>query len=387
MLVLPKVRTFYSHLMCSQSGEIYKKNMVQTFSRQTRPLLAQYDYSRSLKKEGLVGRRQDMWRYREMLPIESDRNIISLGEGMTPLIPLHRLEQTNKLYLKDEAGNPTGSFKARGLSVAISKALELGISKCVIPTAGNAGGAMSAYCAKGGLEASVYMPEQTPQAFVKECQLLGANVTLVKGNIHDCAQYMRAEMEDDCFDVSTLKEPFRLEGKKTMGYEIAEQLNWQVPDVIIYPTGGGTGLIGIWKAFEEMEKLGWINAKRPRMVAVQTDACFPIVRAFELGLQYAPAFKNPEETMANGLRVPSAFGDALIMDILFQSNGCALKVSELEILLGLREMARKEGILLCPEGAVVWSAYQKLKNQKWIKEGETIVLLNTGNLYKYMENI
>ncbi len=387
MLVVPEIKTFYTGLMCSQSGEIYDKSRLQTFSRLGKPLLAKYDFGVPLDKSSLKNRRADMWRYREMLPVEADTNIISLGEGMTPLIPLKIAGQGRKLFLKDEAYNPSGSFKARGLSMAVSKAKELGATKCIIPTAGNAGGAMSAYCAKAGIQAEVYMPRQTPRAFIKECRLFGAKVTLVDGSIKDCAARLKTEQEPQAFDVSTLKEPFRLEGKKTMGYEIAEQLNWQIPDVVVYPTGGGTGLIGIWKAFEEMERLAWIGAKRPRMVAVQTDACFPIVEAFENGRSQAGTFANPGLSIANGLRVPSAFGDELILDILYQSQGCALKVSEKEIADGLQFMARSEGVLLCPEGAAVWAAYQRLLAQNWIQDEETTILLNTGSIYKYMENV
>lgn len=390
METLIELKTLYTNLICSKSGKIYDKNKLQTYSELNKPLVAQYDLTEGLDREVLRNRAHTMWRYREVLPVEDDRNIVSLGEGMTPMFHLQKASQKlgfSQLYLKDEAYNPTGSFKARGLSMAISKAKELGVRKCVIPTAGNAGGAMSAYCAKAGLEAHVFMPVVTPEVFRKECEYFGAKVTLVDGNIRDCAMEIARVREDDWFDISTLKEPFRLEGKKTMGYEIAEQFNWELPDVIIYPTGGGTGLIGIWKAFDEMEQLGWIGSKRPRMVAVQTEACYPIIKAFEARQQTAEPFQNPDETIANGLRVPAAFGDELILNALYESNGTAVAVSEQAMLKGLREVAQSEGILLAPEGGAVWAALEKLVIDNWIEPWKRVVLLNTGSAYKYMENL
>ena len=383
-------KTFYSHLICSEFQDFYDKKELHTFSKKSRPLLAQYDLKNSFPKEKLSSRQMDMWRYRELLPVEKDENIVTLGEGGTPLWSLElaakKLGQ-QQLFLKDEAFNPTGSFKARGLGMAISKAKEFGVQKCVIPTAGNAGGAMSAYCAKAGIEAIVYMPIETPILFQKECQFFGARVELVDENIRDCAHKIKEDKESDWFDISTLKEPFRLEGKKTMGYEIAEQLGWRVPDVIIYPTGGGTGLIGIWKAFEELEKLGWIDSKRPRMVAVQSEVCCPIVQAFHQNKKYAAVFENPGRSIANGLRVPSAFGDRLILNTLYESNGAALAVSEEDIMKNIRELATMEGKLLAPEGAATWGVYKKLRKDGWIKAEEEVVLLNTGSAYKYMENL
>ena len=390
METLIELKTLYTNLICSKSGKIYDKNKLQTYSELNKPLVAQYDLTEGLDREMLHNRAHTMWRYREVLPVEDDRNIVSLGEGMTPMFHLQKASQKlgfSQLYLKDEAYNPTGSFKARGLSMAISKAKELGVRKCVIPTAGNAGGAMGAYCAKAGLEAHVFMPVVTPEVFRKECEYFGANVTLVDGNIRDCAMEIARVREDDWFDISTLKEPFRLEGKKTMGYEIAEQFGWELPDVIIYPTGGGTGLIGIWKAFDEMEQLGWIGSKRPRMVAVQTEACYPIIQAFEAGQRTAEPFQNPDETIANGLRVPAAFGDELILNALYESNGTAVAVSEQAMLKGLREVAQSEGMLLAPEGGAVWAALEKLVIGNWIEPWERVVLLNTGSAYKYMENL
>ena len=390
METLTAVKTLYSHLICSKTGKFYDKNQLQSFSEANKPLLAQYDLAFGLDKTNLLDRPANMWRYREMLPIEHDENIVSLGEGFTPVLFLEKIIKellVNQLYLKDEAHNPTDSFKARGLSMAISKAKELGVKKCVIPTAGNAGGAMSAYCAKAGLEAYVFMPVITPAIFKKECEYFGAKVTLIDGNIRDCAIEIAKVREPDWFDISTLKEPFRLEGKKTMGYEIAEQFHWQLPDVIIYPTGGGTGLIGIWKAFEEMEQLGWIGSERPRMVVVQTDACYPIVKAFQEGKRAAEPFQNPAETIANGLRVPAAFGDELMLQILQESEGTAVTVSELQMLESLKEIAQKEGILLSPEGAATYAALKKLVLGRWIYPEDKVLLINTGSAYKYMENL
>ena len=388
MEVLTDTKTFYTHLVCSKHGDIYDKNKLQTFSKGNKPLIAKYYLNGQTKSEIIDATKNSMWRYRKVLPIEQDKNIVTLGEGMTPLIPLDVLaNQYNvQLLLKDESYNPTGSFKARGLAMAISKAKELGVKACVIPTAGNAGGAMSAYCAKAGLDAYVYMPKKTPKTFAKECEFFGAKVTYVDGNIGDCAAQIKKDKLDNCFDISTLKEPFRIEGKKTMGYEIAEQLNFEIPDVVIYPTGGGTGLIGIWKAFQEMQQMGWIGAKKPRMVVVQTTACYPIVKAFQEGKTQATTFQNPAVTRANGLRVPAAFGDEILLDILYKSKGNAVTISEEEILESTKEMAQKEGILLAPEGAAVWMAFKKLLTQQWIQPSEKVVMLNTGTIYKYMEN-
>lgn len=346
-----------------------------------------YDLDTPLDPTVLKGRVHSMWRYRELLPVFDQQHIVSLGEGWSPLVRLRKvLPAIESVYLKDEAFNPTGSFKARGLSMAISKAKELGVKTCVIPTAGNAGGALSAYCAKAGMQAHVYMPRQTPGAFVQECRFFGAEVTLVDGTIKDCAAAIRATGRTDWFDVSTLKEPYRLEGKKTMGYEIAEQMGWEVPDVVVYPTGGGTGLIGIWKAFTEMAQLGWTNGRMPRMVAVQTDGCAPIVRAFESGQPTAAEWEHPAPTTANGLRVPTAFADELILQILRASRGTAVAIAEAEMNAAIGEFARREGILLSPEGAAVYVATQQLLHRGWIDPAETVVLLNTGGMYKYMEN-
>lgn len=331
-----------------------------------------------------------MWRYAEMLPIEKKENQVSLGEGYTPLLELKKLGfeyHQEQLLLKDESANPTGSFKARGLSMAVSKAKELGITEICIPTAGNAGSALSAYCAKAGIQAHIFMPEATPEVFQLDCEIMGAHVTKVKGSIADAAHLMKTQNTGAWFDVSTLKEPFRLEGKKTMGYEIAEQQNWKLPDVIIYPTGGGTGLIGIWKAFQEMKALGWIDNIPTRMVAVQGTGCDPIITSYTQNLSYIDAYQNPAPTIANGLRVPRPFGDKLVMQTIYDSKGTAVAISDEEIKEGLHEFAKTEGLFLSPEGAAVWSAYKKLKFSNWIQDHESVVLLNTGSVYKYAENL
>lgn len=390
VITINETRSLYTHLICSKSGRKYSKKALHTYSELHKPLLAKYDLSEGLVRDFSGDRPNSMWRYRELLPIENDENIVSLGEGLTPITLLEKAGNRMglpQLYLKDEALNPTGSFKARGLSMAISKAKELGVRKCIVPTAGNAGGAMSAYCAKAGIEAQVFMPVATPQIFSKECEYFGAKVTLVNGTIRDCAMQIAQIREPDWFDISTLKEPFRLEGKKTMGFEIAEQFNWQLPDVIFYPTGGGTGLIGIWKAFDELEELGWIGPERPRMVAVQTEACYPIVKAFREGKLHAESFQNPSETIANGLRVPAAFADELILQVLYESNGTALTVSDQAILQSIQEVAQQEGVLLSPEGAATLAALKQLNAEKWICPNEQILVINTGSGYKYMENL
>jgi threonine synthase len=329
-----------------------------------------------------------MWRYREVLPVVNDANIIALGEGWTPLVHAQRLGAAlgmNRLFIKDESLNPTQSFKARGMSTAVSMAKELGVTKLAAPSAGNAGGALAAYAARGGLEANIYMPSDTPRANVVECQQLGANVTLVNGLITDCgAEIAKRKDAAGWFDVSTLKEPYRVEGKKTLGYEVAEQMDWELPDVIVYPTGGGTGLIGMWKAFDEMEELGWIGSRRPRMVSVQSEGCAPIVRAFESGERFAEMFPDAE-TVASGLRVPKAIGDFLILDALRASNGNAVAVRDADILIAVAEIGAAEGLFVAPEGAACVPALRKLLDQKLVEPDERVVLFNTGAGIKYLE--
>jgi threonine synthase len=357
-----------------------------------KPLLVRYDLDqaqRTLTKESLVGRRADLWRYREVLPVSDDANVVSLGEGWTPL--LHAENLGNKLgmlrlYIKDESQNPTQSFKARGMATAVSMAKELGARKLAVPSAGNAAGALAAYAARAGLECFIFMPDDTPRANVIECEQTGAHVTLMPGLITDCgAEVARRNEAEGWFDVSTLKEPYRVEGKKTLGYELAEQLNWELPDVIIYPTGGGTGLIGMWKAFAEMEQMGWIGAQRPRMVTVQASGCAPIVRAFAEGKRFADEFQNAQ-TVASGLRVPKAIGDFLILDAIRESNGTALAVTDDELIAATAEIGAAEGVFCAPEGAACLPALRQLLDRGEVGSDERVVLFNTGAGVKYLES-
>lgn len=322
-----------------------------------------------------------------MLPVLEDRNIVSLGEGWTPLLKANRLAdkyELNELLIKDESANPTGSFKARGLSMAVSKAKELGVERCIVPTAGNAGGALSAYCAKAGMQAIVVMPRHTPEAFKKECRYFGAELIEVDGLISDCARKVaEIKLKTPCFDVSTMKEPYRLEGKKTMGYEIAEQMNWTLPDVILYPTGGGTGLIGMWKAFHEMRELGWITGPFPRMIAVQSENCKPILEVFEGRLDTVKKYVgNP--SFANGLAVPTPFAEKMILNVLRESNGTVIAITDDELKMAMKEIASLEGLLVCPEGAALLPAMKSLLSSGIIKRTESVLMLNTGSAYKYL---
>jgi len=382
-----------SHLECPECGAIYSANVINTVCtdpgcRST--LFARYNLNDGLNRRILLGRPATMWRYKEFLPVMDEKNIITLGEGFTPIIPIKNMKshtQGNQVFWKDESGNPTGSFKARGISAAVSKAKESGIHTLAIPTAGNAGGALAAYAARAGMSAIVYMPRLTPQVFKDECRLYGAELVEIDGSISDCGKLVNEHaLEYNWFQVSTLKEPYRLEGKKTMGYEIAEQFNWQLPDVILYPTGGGTGLIGIWKAFDELEQLGWIGSKRPHMVAVQSESCDGIVQAFHAG-QHTSNFVDGGFTIANGLRVPKPYADKLILRVLRESNGTALTVTDIEMSTALKEIARNEGMLIAPEAPLYGQAFKKLKAANWIKAGESVLLINTGSGYKYLENI
>ena len=357
-----------------------------------KPLLVRYDLksaAASLTKESLKERGPDLWRYREVLPVEQDENIVTMGEGFTPLVHASRLGARlglSNLYIKDEGQNPTQSFKARGMAAAVSMAKELGLKKLAVPSAGNAAGALAAYAARAGLEAHIFMPSDTPRANVIECEQTGAQVTLMDGLITDCgAEVGRRKEAEGWFDVSTLKEPYRIEGKKTMGYELAEQFDWELPDVIMYPTGGGTGLIGMWKAFDEMETLGWIGSKRPRMVTVQAAGCAPIVRAFEAGKRFADEFPNAQTT-ASGLRVPRAIGDFLIIDALRASGGTAIAVTDEELIAATKEIGAAEGIFCAPEGAACLPALRNLLDDGSVRSDERVVLFNTGSGVKYVES-
>ena len=381
---------FLSHLECALCGRTYDPDRLWNLCPACgRPLLCRYDLeaaTRLVSRSSLGDREPAMWRYREVLPLGDDAHKLTLGEGWTPLVHATRLGAElgfERLYVKDESLNPTGSFKARGLCMAVSRARELGVTAVSIPSAGNAAGAMAAYAALGGLEAHAFMPADVPHPFVAECRALGASVTLVNGLITDCGKQAAEEgKKHGWFDVSTLKEPYRLEGKKTMGYELAEQLGWTLPDVIIYPTGGGTGLVGMWKAFEEMEQLGWIGPERPRMVTVQAEGCAPMVKAFHEGREFAEPWPDAA-TVADGLRVPAAVGDFLILRALRESNGTALAVSDDEMMEDAALLGRTQGMFTCPEGAAPLSAFRHLREGGWIEEHETVVLFNTGSGLKY----
>lgn len=385
--------TFISHLQCSGCGREYSHRELHTFCPECQsPLLAVYDLESArarVDRDELSRRRRGMWRWHEVLPVLEEQNRVFLGEGDTPLLPLPRLGQElglSNLYVKDESNNPTGSFKARGLATAVSKAKELGVEKVIIPTAGNAGGAMAAYAARAGLKAHVFMPKDTPFANIEETRMAGAEVALVEGLISDAAgmagEKARAE---GWFDLSTFKEPYRAEGKKIMGYELAEAFGWKLPDVIIYPTGGGTGLVGMWKAFAELEEMGWLeDAKRPRMVSVQAEGCAPVVKAFEEGAEFCD-FWLDARTLASGLRVPKSFADRLILNDIRESRGTAVAVSDQAILEDQRQLAGMEGIFAAPEGAATLSALKELLKRGWLRAEERIVLFNTGSGLKYLD--
>ncbi len=381
-----------THLSCSWCEQQYAPGKLLNLCHNCgKPLLVHYDLNRAattLTRAALVGRPASLWRYREVLPVEDEQHVISLGEGWTPLVHARHLgEQLGMpyLYIKDESFNPTASFKARGMAVAVSMAKELGAQKLAVPSAGNAASALAAYAAKARLAAFIFMPKDVPAANLIECQQFGAYVTLVDGLITDCGRIVTERKDvEGWFDVSTLKEPYRIEGKKTMGYELAEQLNWELPDVVLYPTGGGTGLIGMWKAFDEMERLGWIGSKRPRMVTVQAEGCAPIVQAWAAGAKAGAEIANPH-TVAAGLRVPKAIGDFLMLDILRRSGGCAVSVSDEALLAAVHEIGAAEGILAAPEGAACLPALKQLLAQGAVKAEERVVLFNTGSGLKYLD--
>lgn len=380
---------FLTHLECSACGLQRQWSRLQNLCPSChKPLFAIVDLaaaSRTLKRETLPKREKSLWRYREVLPLPGNVEPVSLGEGGTPLLRAEKFGDEIDLWIKDESLNPTQSFKARGMTVAVSMAKHLGATKLAVPSAGNAGGALAAYAARAGLEAHIFMPRDTPRANIIECRELGAHVTLINGLITDCgAEIARRKTKEGWFDVSTLKEPYRVEGKKTLGYELAEQCDWRLPDLVLYPAGGGTGLIGMWKAFDEMETLGWIGRERPRMFAVQAAGCAPIVRAFETGEKTAAEFPDAH-TIASGLRVPKAIGDFLILNILRQSNGGAIAVDDEEMIRVAREVGSSEGLFVCPEGAACFAALKSLRSIGKIVPGERVVIFNTGSGIKYLD--
>ena len=379
-----------TYLECSLCKQRYAPDQVQHVCSCGGPLLVRYDLEairRTWSPRQVREGPESMWRYAPVLP-PADRSVVTLGEGMTPLIRARRLGErlgAQDLWIKDEGLNPTGSFKARGLSCAVSMAVELGVREMAIPSAGNAASALAAYAAAAGIEAHIFMPRDVPQANYVECQAFGARVTLVDGLISDCARLVSAGVaEHGWYDVSTLKEPYRIEGKKTMGYEVAEQLDWKLPDAIFYPTGGGVGIIGMWKAFDEMEALGWIGGQRPKMISVQVEGCQPVVRAFERGEARTQFWENAA-TVAAGLRVPKPLGDFLILEAVRASRGTALAVSDAELLDAGIQLARTEGIFVAPEGATCVAALEKLLASGFLKPAERIVIYNTGAGLKYLE--
>src|SRR5438094_1569672 len=382
--------TFVSHLECSLTGEHYPADTLHGLSRAGRPLLVRYDLDgirRALPQGALAERPQILWRYRELLPVRRPENIVSLGEMVTPIVPLPRLAgqiaKGGEILVKDEGRLPTGSFKARGLALAVSMAKEFGVGHMAMPTNGNAGAAMAAYCARAGIRATVFCPDDTPAVNIREIAMQGAAVYLVDGLIDDCGKLVaEGEKAVGWFNCSTLREPYRIEGKKTMGIELAEQLGWELPDVIFYPTGGGTGIIGMWKAFAELEAIGWLGPKRPRMVAVQAAGCAPIVRAFEAGAEHAERWENAH-AFAAGIRVPQAIGDFLILRAVRESGGFAVAVADDAIRRAWREGSAEEGLLLCPEGAATYAAYCQAVADGRVGAGERAVRFNCATGLKY----
>jgi threonine synthase len=385
--------SYIKDISCSSCGKRFANEIVNSFCPDCKsPILTNYDLKEAhtrVDREELGRRGKGMWRWHELLPVRDEKNVVSLGEGDTALLRLSRLGKEcglENLFAKDESTNPTGSFKARGLSAAISMAKELGLQKVIIPTAGNAGGAMAAYAARAGMQACIFMPKDTPVANIEESRITGAEVHLVEGLISDAARLAGEKARTEgWFDLSTFKEPYRVEGKKIMGYELAEEFGWTLPEVIIYPTGGGTGLVGMWKAFEELEALGWLeDAKRPRMVSVQAEGCAPVVKAFEAGATTCEFWKDAH-TFASGLRVPKSFADRLILEDIYASKGKAVSVSEEEILQAQHKLGKKEGIFAAPEGAATLAALEKLVAEKWILPEERVILFNTGSGLKYLD--
>lgn len=388
-----KTNSYLKELYCPKCGKTYDAGKIQHLCECGSPLLVKYDLEKAkkeLSKQDLVGRVNSLWRYKELLPVVSEENIVSLGEGMTPVIPLSTLGKKvglNNLFLKDEGIIPTGTFKARGAAVGISKAKELGVDTIAMPTNGNAGAAWSVYGARAGIRSVIVMPEDAAKITRNECAAAGADLFLVKGLISDAGKIVgRSIAKNGWYDASTLKEPYRIEGKKTMGLEIAEQFNWEVPDVILYPTGGGVGIIGIYKALKELQELGWIGEKMPKLVSVQAQGCSPIVKAFKEGKESSEYFEN-SETVAFGINVPKALGDFLVLKAIYDTNGTAVSVTDDEIIESLKELAEAEGIFVCPEGASLVAAIKKLKDTGFVSEKDKIVLLNTGAGIKYPETL
>jgi len=388
------MKSYLTHLECTYCHKTYSSSELhRTCDDCGKVLYPRYDLQAAksgFDRNVLRDRPSNMWRYFEMMPILAEANVITLGEGYTPIFKAERLGRDlgcSDLHIKDEGINPTASFKARGLGAAVSKAKELGVTKLTMPSAGNAAGAMTSYAAKGGMEAYIFMPKDAPQANQKEVVITGGHLNLVDGLINDAGRISGEKAEElGLFDISTLREPYRVEGKKTMGYEIAEQSGWKLPDVILYPTGGGTGIVGMWKAFEEMEALGWIGSERPKMFAIQSEGCAPIVKAFRDGTEFADLWPNAT-TLAAGIRVPAAIGDYLILQALRDSGGGAETVSDDEIIVNIKRVGSLEGMFICPEGAALVAALEKLLADGTLSPDENILILNTGSGLKYLDMI
>ncbi|HDS00876.1 MAG TPA: threonine synthase [candidate division Zixibacteria bacterium] len=388
---MPTTNTTAKDIFCPRCAKHYDITAVLTLCECGAPLLVDYDYEKAssvIDREKLKGRTANMWRYLEVLPVFDCDNVATLGEGGTQLLVSKTIGPElgmPDLFLKDETTNPTGSFKARGLAMAVSRARELGLKKLIIPTAGNAGSALAAYAARAGLECKIIMPRDVPGPFLVDAKYHGAQIELVDGTIKDCGERATDLVKNEgWFSAATLKEPYRIEGKKTMGYELAEDFNFELPDVIIYPTGGGTGLIGMWKAFDEMERMGWIGSFRPKMVSVQAEGCAPIPRAYEEGLDYAPVWEDPH-TLAAGLRVPGAVGDFLMLEAVRKSGGTAVAVSDNDLMMDTKELSAKEGIFSSPEGGATLTCLKMLLNDGFVKPDERVVLFITGSGYKYLD--
>lgn len=384
--------SYLRHLECTACGATYSADELHTVCAKCgKVLYPRYDLDRAksgVSREMIAGRAPTMWRYRELMPVDDPGNIVTLGEGMTPLLPLPQIASRlglRQVFVKDEGMNPTGSFKARGLSAAVSKAKELGARAAALPSAGNAASAAAAYCARAGMDCYIVMPADAPHTNKAECDVYGAHTYLIRGLINDAGKVIReGSQEYGWFDMSTLKEPYRVEGKKTLGYELAEQLGWSLPDVIIYPTGGGTGIVGMWKAFAEMEALGWVGPHRPRMVIVQAAGCAPMIRAYKAGANHADVWQNAQ-TIAAGLRVPVAIGDYLILQAVRDSGGDAYTVTDEEIVADMRELASADGLFACPEGAATYGALKAMVREQKIQPDERVVLFNTGAGLKYVD--
>ena len=385
--------SYISHLKCPKCKKTYDHHEKNQLCSCGAPLLVEYDLEelgRNLSRNTLVGRISSLWRYHELLPVEHEENVVSLGEGMTPLLPMPEIGKNmnlSNLYMKDEGIIPTGTFKARGAAVGVSKAKELGIEELAMPTNGNAGAAWGLYAARGGIKSSIVMPVDAPKITRNESAISGSNLYLVDGLISDAGKIVGQAVKDfNLFDASTLKEPYRIEGKKTMGIEIAEQMDWNMPDVILYPTGGGVGIIGIYKALLELCQLGWVEGKLPRLVAVQAEGCAPIVKAWEEGERESEYWNN-SETVAFGINVPKAIGDFLVLDAIYSTDGCAIAIDDESTLKEQRKIAELEGAFVCPEGAATFVAARRLRESGWIKRDEVVVALNTGMGIKYPDTV